>query len=422
MEGRIGKYQLKSELGRGMNSVVWLVFDEFLNSDLALKVYQAQPGMSLPVSADVQFVSEAALAGRLVHPNIVTIIDAVAEEGRRYVAMEYVAGGNLARHTRPGTLLPVSDVIQIAFKCSSALDYASRQGVVHRDIKPSNVLLGPGLEVKVTDFGAAFVAGVATTQRFRLASPSYTAPEQIRDEPPSAQSDMFSLGVMLLELLTGERPFRASTDAETLERVLRMPAPAPSRLRPELPRSVDDIVLRMLQKSGEDRYPTWADAALDLARVGRLSVYEQDLPDSEKLLALRASPITAALDPFEQYELARAARWRRVPAQTVILREGEQGDSLFLMASGEAKVTVQGRLLDVLRRGDCFGDMGYAQGPEAVRSATIQAGTDAVVAEIPSAALEALPDRIQLKLVRTLLRVMAERLAFGNQRLSRQPS
>jgi CRP-like cAMP-binding protein len=178
----------------------------------------------------------------------------------------------------------------------------------------------------------------------------------------------------------------------------------------------------MLQKSGEDRYPTWADAALDLARVGRLSVYEQDLPDSEKLLALRASPITAALDPFEQYELARAARWRRVPAQTVILREGEQGDSLFLMASGEAKVTVQGRLLDVLRRGDCFGDMGYAQGPEAVRSATIQAGTDAVVAEIPSAALEALPDRIQLKLVRTLLRVMAERLAFGNQRLSRQPS
>ena len=421
MDGRIGKYVLKSELGRGIDSVVWLVFDEFLNSDLALKVYQAPPGMTLPATADVQFVSEASLAGRLVHPNIVTIIDAVAEEGRRYVAMEYVAGGSLAAHIRPGSLLPVADVIQIAFKCSSALDYASRQGVVHRDIKPSNVLLGPGLEVKVTDFGAAFVVGVATTQRFRLGSPAYVAPEQIRDEAPSAQCDMFSLGVMLLELLTGERPFRASTDAETLERVLRMPAPAPSRLRPELPRSIDDIVLRLLQKAPADRYPSWADAALDLARAGRLSVFDQDVPDSEKLLALRASAVTAALDPFEQYDLARAAHWKRVPAQTVILREGDRGDSLFLVASGEVKVTAQGRLLDVLRRGDCFGDMGFAQGPEAVRSATVQAGTDALIAEIPGQALEALPERLQLKLVRTLLRVMAERIAFGNQRLSRQP-
>lgn len=421
MQGRIGSYRLKTELGRGMHSVVWLAYDESRDAELALKVYEAPAGGGLPLSADVQFVSEAALAGRLSHPNIVTIVDAVAEADRRYVAMEYVPGGSLAGHTAPGTLLPVADVIQIAFKCTGALDYALRQGVVHRDIKPSNVLLAPGLGVKLSDFGAAFVEGVATTQRFRLASPSYTAPEQVRERPPSAQSDMFSLGVMLLELLTGQRPFRASTDAETLDRVLHMPAPPPGALRPGLPPELDAVVLRLLEKSPADRYAAWSDVAADLARVGRFSPHHQEPPDSEKLLALRASPFGAGLDPFEQYELARAARWRCVPAQEVIVREGDRGDSLFLIASGEARVTVEGRLLDVLRRGDCFGDMGFARGPDTVRNTTVEAGGEtAVVAEIESGALERLPERIQLKVARTVLRVLADRLAGGDDRLPRQ--
>jgi serine/threonine protein kinase len=418
MIDRIGKYEVRSVLGRGKSSVVYLAYDEFLNSDLAVKVYLPESEPQLANAASVQFVSEASLAGKLVHPHIVTIVDAVAEPNLRYVAMEYVPGGNLQRHTIRDRLLSVDDVVQIGFKCCGALDYAHRHGVVHRDIKPSNILVSSGSDVKVADFGAAFVRGVLSTQHSRLGSPSYVAPEQIRDQPPSPQGDMFSLGVMLYEMLVGEKPFRGADVAETLERILHLDPTPPSRLRPELPPTVDPIVLRMLSKAPGDRYGNWAEVALELARLGRMSVYDQIVPDSEKYSTLRASTLLQDFDELEIWELARLATWRRVPAQDVLVREGEPGDSLFVLARGAAKVMVQGRLLDLLRAGDCFGDMAFVQGPGAVRSATVQTSTDAIVAEFPRATLGNLTVESRLHLANALLRVMAERLTFLNARLA----
>ena len=163
MEGRVGKYQIKRELGKGGSSIVYLAFDEFYNSDVAVKVYHSHAGSTLSDGARSKIVSEAALAGKLVHPHIITILDAMADEQQGYVAMEYVPGGNLHRYTVPSRLLPVDDVIQVAFKCCGALDYAYREGVVHRDIKPANILVASGTDVKVADFGAAFVRGLETT-------------------------------------------------------------------------------------------------------------------------------------------------------------------------------------------------------------------------------------------------------------------
>jgi serine/threonine protein kinase len=417
MVDRIGKYEVRSVLGRGKSSVVYLAYDEFLNSDLAVKVYLPESEPQLANAASVQFVSEASLAGKLVHPHIVTIVDAVAEPNLRYVAMEYVPGGNLQRHTIRDRLLAVDEVVQIGFKCCGALDYAHRHGVVHRDIKPSNILVSSGSDVKVADFGAAFVRGVLSTQHSRLGSPAYVAPEQIRDQPPSPQGDMFSLGVMLYEMLVGEKPFRGADLAETLDRILHLDPTPPSRLRPELPPTVDPIVLRMLSKAPGDRYGNWAEVALELARLGRMSVYDQIVPDSEKYSTLRASTLLQDFDELEIWELARLATWRRVPAQDVLVREGESGDSLFVLARGAAKVMVQGRLLDLLRAGDCFGDMAFVQGPGAVRSATVQTSTDAIVAEFPRATLGNLTVESRLHLANALLRVMAERLTFLNARL-----
>jgi eukaryotic-like serine/threonine-protein kinase len=422
MDGRIGKYQVRSELGRGKSSVVYLAYDEFLNSDLAVKVYTPESEPERANAASVQFVSEASLAGKLVHPHIVTIVDAVAEPNLRYVAMEYVPGGNLQRHTLRDRLLPVDDVVQIGFKCCGALEYAHRHGVVHRDIKPSNILISSGNDVKVADFGAAFVRGVVTTQHSRLGSPSYVAPEQIRDEQPSPQGDMFSLGVMIYEMLTGQKPFRGANLAETLERILRLDPTPPSRLRPDLPASVDPIVLRMLAKSPGERYGNWAEVALELAKLGRLSVYDQIVPDSEKYSTLRSSPLLSDFDELGLWELARLGSWSRVPAQHVLVREGDQGDSLFILARGAAKVMVQGRLLDLLRAGDSFGDMAFVQGEHAIRSATVQTATDAIVVEFSGEQLNYLPTEVQLKFTRALLRIMAERLSFTNARLARDTS
>jgi serine/threonine protein kinase len=417
LEGRIGKYQIRSELGRGKSSVVYLAYDEFLNSDLAVKVYLPESQPDRATAASVQFVSEASLAGRLVHPHIVTIVDAVAEANLRYVAMEYVPGGNLQRHTMRDRLLPIDDVIQIGFKCCGALEYAHRHGVVHRDIKPSNILVSHGSDVKVADFGAAFVRGVVTTQHSRLGSPAYVAPEQIRDEPPTPQSDMFSLGVMLYELLTGQKPFRGADLSETLERILTLEPTRPSRLRPELPSAVDPIVLRMLAKYPGERFGNWAEAALELAKIGRMSVYDQIVPDSEKYSALRAAPLLHELEELEVWELVGLAQWRRVPQQEVLVQEGSRGDSMFILARGAAKVLVQGRMLDLLRAGDCFGDMAFVQGPDAERSATVQTATDAIVAEFAAADLQQLPAMTQLKFTRALLKIMAERLKLTNARL-----
>lgn len=419
MDQRIGKYLLKRELGRGAASVVHLAYDDFLNADLALKVYQPPSDDPDDVSASVQFVSEAALAGRLVHPHIVTIVDAVADPDWRYVAMEYVPGGSLQGHTRKERLLPVGEVIQIAFKCCGALEYASRLGVVHRDIKPSNVLLDTDREIKVADFGAAFIRGVRTTEEFRLSSPSYAAPEQIRGNDPSPQSDMFSLGVMLFELLTGEKPFRGTDVDDTMQRILTARATPPSVLRPEMPTLLDAVVDRFLQKSPGDRYANWAEAALDLANVGRMSVYHQSVPDSEKFTALKDAPLVSDCEDAEIWELLRHGHWKRVPAQHMLVREGEPGDTLLVIARGGAKVMAQGRLLNVLHAGDCFGEMAYVQGPGSIRSATVQTTTDSLVVEFDSARLAELSPSSQLKFANKLLRIMAERLALANARLAR---
>ncbi len=418
MLDRIGKYQIKREIGRGTSSVVYLAYDEFNDSEIALKVYNSNTGVRDPRVFKGQFVSEAALAGRLNHPHIVAIHDAVVDDQFTYVAMEYVHGGNLSRYTTADRLLPIADVIEIAFKCCGALDYAFREGVVHRDIKPANILVARGTDIKVGDFGAAFVRHLETTQRVRVGSPSYIAPEQIRDDPLTHQSDMFSLGVCIYEMLIGARPFSGGSTADVLEKVmLRDPVP-PINLRSGLPEELNDLVLRMLQKFPEDRYPDWAELALDLARLGRLSVYDQAIRDSQKFLALRPSELLVQLTDAEVWEIARTGYWRRVPSQTPLIREGDVGDSLFILAGGEAKATARGRLLNVLRAGDCFGEMGYVQGKASQRQATVESTTDAMVTELSREALEQLSVGCQLKLNRALLHALADRLSLANMRVS----
>jgi hypothetical protein len=229
---------------------------------------------------------------------------------------------------------------------------------------------------------------------------------------------MFSLGVLLYELLVGRKPFNGSNSSEILESVLRDDPIAPTALRPELPPQVDEVLARMLQKSAADRYDSWADLALDLARMGRLSVYDKAVGDSEKYTALRAAPPLHSLTDAELWELARIGAWHRVAPHTAIIREGEVGDSLFLLAEGEAKVTLQGKLLDVLRGGELLGEMAYVRGEAARRQATVEVTQDALVAEFPRSGLERLPPGCQLQLARALLRTLADRLAFANARVS----
>jgi serine/threonine protein kinase len=418
---RIGKYNLTARLGKGASGTVYRALDTFTGTEVALKVLDSnlfgRQGMDEVVRR--QFMNEASLAGRLQHPHIAAILEASIDEKSGYIAVEYVPGGDLSRAVLPEGLLPIQDVLEIAFKCCGALDYAHRQGIIHRDIKPANLMRADGTSIKIVDFGAALLASPMHTQLQEVGTPSYMSPEQVRGGGElSFQSDMFSLGVVLYGLFTGKRPFNGRTVQELLANIVENDPPLPSIVRPELDRAVDRIVMRMLRKKAEARYPDWAELAFDLAELGRFSVYVKEIPDHEKFTALRSFRPMEHMNDAEIWELVHASTWVRVPAQTTIMKEGDTGAELLCLASGEVKVVKQGRLLNVLRSGSYLGEMAHVKAGQIPRQATVETLTDALIAEFRPGAMKKLSINCQLQLSLSLLKTVVERLAFADERIA----
>ena len=231
---QVGKYDIQGLLGKGATGTVYLAKDTFTGKEVALKTIEPEVFRD-PEFGTVyrsQFLNEASLAGKLRHPHIVSILDAVVGEDSGHIAMELVMGGDLSQHAKPGTLLPVADVLQIGFKCCGALDYAAKEGIVHRDIKPANIMIAGGTEIKIADFGAALLKKSQVVQTAALGSPYYMSPEQIEGKPLTFHSDMYSLGVVLYELLTGTRPFLAENIDALIAKILKSDAGAAERAAP----------------------------------------------------------------------------------------------------------------------------------------------------------------------------------------------
>lgn len=416
---RIGKFQLKRVLGKGASGTVYLALDTFSGKDVALKVLDPDvvKNPDFDRSNTVQFMNEASLAGKLTHPHIASILEASVSEDSGYIAIEFVPGGDLSQYTIPGNLLSPEDAIQIAFKSCGALDYAFRQGIVHRDIKPANILVVSGTNIKVADFGAAYLCKAPQTQIAAIGSPLYLSPEQVRGEPLGLHSDMFALGVVLYQLFTGQRPYVASTLKELFAKILCEVPTAPSSHRPELSKDIDHLLLRMMAKTPEQRYPSWADLALDIAKIGRLSIYQSAIPDSEKFLALKKVRLLNHLDDAELWELVHACKWSRVPARTVIVREGEAGRSLFFLGSGRVKVTKQGRLLNLLEAGECVGEMSYVKEGEIDRQATVESTADVLLAEFEKEAIDKVSLKCRYQISLALMHSLVDRLVLADERL-----
>lgn len=416
---RIGKFQLKRVLGKGASGTVYLALDTFSDKDVALKVLDPEIVKSPDFDRTniAQFMNEASLAGKLTHPHIASILEASVGEDSGYIAIEYVPGGDLSQYTMPGRLLSPENAIQIAFKCCGALDYAFRQGIVHRDIKPANILVVSGTNIKVADFGAAYLCKAPETQIASIGSPLYMSPEQVRGEPLGLHSDMFALGVVLYLLFTGQRPYMASTIEELLEKILYEVPAAPSSHRFELSKDIDRIILKMMAKIPEQRYPSWAELALDIAKVGRLSVYQNEIPDSEKFSAIKKIRLLDHLDDAELWELVHACKWSRVPPRTVIVREGDAGSSLFLLGSGRVKVTKQDRLLNLLEAGECVGEMSYVKEGKISRQATVESMADVLLAEFEKETLDKVSLKCRYHLTLALMHSLVDRLVLADERI-----
>ncbi|HWQ40008.1 MAG TPA: serine/threonine-protein kinase [Burkholderiales bacterium] len=418
---KIGKYDIVRELGKGATSAVYLARDPFANREVAIKLVRPEILRDQQQGRKYQklFLTEASLAGKLSHPHIAAIYDAVADEEGSYLVMEYVAGGTLEPCIKPESLLEIKRVIEIAFKCCKALDYAHQHGIIHRDIKPANILLTGDSDIKITDFGAALTITADTTQISGIGSPAYMSPEQLKEEPLDHRSDMFSLGVVMYQLLTGHLPFKGSTGYSIVNQIINVDPPPPSTHRAGLPAAVDAIVRRALQKDRARRYATWDDFAQALAGVFEdLQRPEDPIPEAEKFSVLRRLSFFQAFSDVDLWQVLRIADWVRFANGSLVIREGDAGSSFFVLAAGEVRVTKQGKLLNILKAGECFGEMAYLGRREQHRTASVIAVQDVTAIEIRAEALAQATESCRHAFNAAFLDLLVSRLEAANTRLS----
>ena len=418
---KIGKYEIVRELGTGATSTVYLATDPFNKQQIALKLFDLAI-LQDPNRAKVYrklLMTEASLAGKLSHPHIVKILDAVMEGDFNYIVMEYVEGSTLEQYAEVDKLLPISTVAEIAYKCCKALEYAEHQGIIHRDIKPANILLQNETDIKISDFGAASLQNDQSTQVSGVGSPAYMSPEQVKELKLTHQTDIYSLGVTMYRLLTGKLPFDASNNHSMIYHIINIEPPPPSVFRPEMGPDLDAIVVRAMEKDTAKRYQTWDEFANDLVGFSNnVTPTESEILDTEKFDTLRSLVFFKNFTDVELWEVLRISEWRRVPESEYILHEGESGRSFYILAQGSVRVSKQGRLLSLLHRGDCFGEMTHLLERDFKRSTDVIAKNDVTLIAINPDVLKHATSGCRLQFGDAFLRMLVKRLSVANTRVS----
>lgn len=412
----IGKYRVIRELGKGATATVYLCDDPDAGRQVAVKLIRF--GQDCPaVSRRMRklFQNERMVSSRLDHPNIVRVYETVVEDEFAYLTMEYVDGYSLEQHCRIDRLLPMHRVIGIIFKCCMALDAAYRQGIIHRDIKPANILVTHDDEPKIVDFGLAlnmnknmdrdstFVMGVG--------SPGYMSPEQIKGYPLNQKTDLYSLGVLLFQLLTGRLPFRANNQATLLYRIVNAEPPAITSLNPSLPEGLNGVLRRALEKDLYSRYRNGAEMAKDLSAV-RYQILEEDQTarDSRYFEILRKLEFFTEFENVELWEVLRVSVWREIAPNVAIIREGERSRMFGVIISGSVEVSIEGKFLCRLCASEPVGEVTFLHPSNDLRHATAVTLEPTVFLEVNASALALSSDELMERMRHTLLARMIDRL------------
>ncbi|MFT5445512.1 MAG: serine/threonine protein kinase [Gammaproteobacteria bacterium] len=419
--GTIGKYELIEEIGAGSMGRVWRARDPVTERDVAVKISE-QPESDTERGERRRrklFYNEVKAAGMLHHPNIISTIDAGVDEGRRYIVMEFVDGARtLADIALPGKLLPVANVLKIMYDCAAAFDYAHSKGVVHRDIKPTNIMLDTKGQVKIGDFGVALIdrADVEETQVVgRLGSPRYMAPEQLLAGEVTNQSDIYSLGIVIYELLTGVSPFAGKHVGEIARKVLKEAHQPIRELNADVPEQLSAVVDRTLKKHPAGRYRT----AMDLAGDLQIILEDLEFTDSKRtgptaIKILQELDSFSGFDPSELAELLAVSVWEEYAPGAVIALEGEGDSTAGVIAVGEAVIESGKTRVSKLGAGASFGDFGLVETGE--RGARIVATRICTVLRISSNQA----DRLSPGCSRRLYRLLASGYAGRLQQLQRR--
>ncbi|HEY9063715.1 MAG TPA: serine/threonine-protein kinase [Burkholderiaceae bacterium] len=384
----IGKYRVLRRLGEGATAEVFLCHDDFQGRDVAIK--RVRP----PVADDSQdgryserfYAAEAALVGRLNHPNVVQLYDAVPDLISPYLVMEYVPGSTLRPYCRADQLLPLELIVEIGFKCAMALGYVYRQGLIHRDVKPANLLAvlnggGTVVDVKISDFGSVLNLDSEVTQIYRVGSLAYMSPEQLDGSTLDCRADMYSLGAVLYHMIAGRPPFDAQVQSAMMQQIYHVQPGPLAALRAGVTDGLDAVIQRALAKDPAQRYTNWDEFAQALSGL----ITGQQVPrghlqgvlDSERFNLLRTLDFFANFGDVELWEVVHRAKWQRFDFGHALYRKGEEGSNFHILARGAVEVFRDGKKVAQLGAGTSIGEMAYlAPSPDLKRHST-----DVVVTE-----------------------------------------
>jgi eukaryotic-like serine/threonine-protein kinase len=421
----LGRYIVLDAVGQGSMGNVYRGYDPFHDRPVALKV--AHP----PSYRDARsrstyralFFNEMRAAGLLSHPNIVEVFDAGNDGEHFYIAMEYVEGGQtLEDWCRGGNLAPLERVAEVVLKCAQALDHAHRKGVIHRDVKPSNILLTPDGDIKLADFSVALLTDsrIDDTQFLEpVGSPVYMSPEQLCNEPVTASSDLFSLGNVLYELLTGRLPFAAETIAGVTHKVLNHEPVPVGLLRDGVPDALGAVVEKALARSPVDRYSDALEMAADLSMVfSGLHDPSATRAVEGRVDVLKRLQFFQGFRDAEIWELVRWAQWCEFEPGARIIEQEQSDDAIYVLAEGQVEVHKDGMPVRGLPPGECFGEIAYLSKRE--RSASVVAMTQVSALRLNAEVIARASLDCQVQFQRVFIETLIERLVHTTADLVRR--
>ncbi len=421
---QLGKYLIGRELGRGASSIVYLANDPFAHRDVAVKVYSSDVGMEASKAKLYRklFFNEAHMAGKLVHPNVLPIYDAGEEHGLRYVVMMYLEGYRpLIDHIRPdssathqeggGDLLRHGESFGL---CPPQRRGPSRHQTCKRDD-------GPHRRVMIVDFGVAKHAlGTSTQITGIVGTPRYMSPEQVSGGDVSNQTDLFSMGIMIYEMLVGTPCFSGDSLPSLTHNIINIDPPPLSQLRPDVPEALNKIVMRCLKKPLKLRYKTGMDVAGDLINVSDgLTSRAEEISEQERYNQLSKLSFFSEFSQPEIWEIMHAGSWKAYKPGDVVVQEGELDDSFFVVVSGELTVHKGKTLLGSLSGGDCFGEMGYLK--KTKRSATVKAKGAVSLLRVNATLMERASKDCQLRFYKVFAHT-SDRTSHPHQRTAPGPA
>ncbi len=413
------RFEIRRLLGEGGMGEVHLAYDAFLQREVAIKLANLKLLEDPEVGDRMRkmWMNETRLAGKLRHPHIVEVFEAGITEAFGYLVMEYVSGGTLKQYAQPDALLPVEQVIEDVYKVCNALDYANKFGLLHRDIKPANIMVTHDHTVKVVDFGTAYFSKSDETQVFDVGTLPYMPPEHFRNWPPNVQLDIYAVGVVAYQLLTGRLPFTADSFDGLLKQKLAGEFVSVEERRKDIPGALRFVVHRAIHPDPRVRYDSWQALCDDLRNaLPQLDRPNEVLFDTARFDALRRLPFFGGFADTQLWETVHLSTWLDFREGETVFEEGSTGDGVYVIARGDVVVSRSGATLNRLGPGECIGEIAFLDEATHERSATVRAFSPLVLIEIPAGGLRNGSVELQAAFGRAFISIMLRRIRYADER------